>query len=179
MMNKVMSLWGGSNNAQTSGDTYTVYNIETKVISDPLAVINMVKEMNNFDYKKFGTTSDDILYPFSLGKSYSVSRRFSEFDILFAHLREHCKGIVIPTMPGKTYWSSSKDPNLIEERRIQLESFLQIIMRNLSLLKQTQAVYFFLGEQGGLKENLQTPTPLNKLKQDISTTYASMSVDKI
>jgi hypothetical protein len=46
----------------------------------------------------------DFLEPFTLGQSCMVSRRFSEFLVLFDHLKEHCKGIVIPKMPEKTYF---------------------------------------------------------------------------
>lgn len=100
--------------------THTVYNIET------------VK------------TIDDSS-PLLPNQTYSVQRRFSDFEQLFAYFKsmKNLKGLVIPELPQKAFFN--QDSTLIERRRKCLEQFLQSLISN-PKIREIQAFQFFLTE---------------------------------
>jgi hypothetical protein len=77
-------------------------------------------------------------------KKYTTYRRFSEFQKLLCYLRdqENLKGILIPELPPKAI--NNLDKKIIEERRIQLEAFLDFLVANPEIRRNAAVRYFLL-----------------------------------
>ncbi|CAG9323263.1 unnamed protein product [Blepharisma stoltei] len=79
----------------------------------------------------FGSSSY-YLYPIMTrfkGCVYNVKRRFSDLDWMHNLLVVKYKGFIIPPRPDKKYINNTDD-KFIEERRIQMEKYLNIILRH-------------------------------------------------
>lgn len=72
----------------------------------------------------------------------SVCRRFSEFVWLRSKLQAHHPNKLVPPLPKKRIFSS-RNPQVIEERRFGLGKFLQRVMRSSELLSDA-ALHLFL-----------------------------------
>lgn len=60
-------------------------------------------------------------------KSWEVQRRFRDFIYLDKELRKKFPHLKMPSLPPKTFWFSSTDPALVDERRDHLENYLKTL----------------------------------------------------
>lgn len=105
------------------------------------------------DFKKaFEGTKDVVFYNIELkcgAKSWLIEKRFSEIERLNTELAANHP--TMPPFPRKTLFSVSK-PEDLENRRVQLESFLREILKRPDILNDKSAVAFLkLNEQAGVK----------------------------
>lgn len=59
--------------------------------------------------------------------TWTIARRFHEFDELHASLSKKLQ--IMPILPVKT-WFKSFEPNFIEQRRSQLDSYIKTLLNN-------------------------------------------------
>ena len=72
-----------------------------------------------------------VLVKFGDSNSWTVSRRFAEFDVLHAALQKRTSQL--PSLPAKT-WFKSFDPDFVEQRRLELEVYLQAALKSRIIL---------------------------------------------
>ena len=77
----------------------------------------------------------------SSGKVFQVKRRFSDMDWMHNQLVAKYKGFIIPTRPDKKLIKNT-DEKFIEERRLQMEKYLNIIAKH-PILCLSQAFTIF------------------------------------
>jgi len=91
-----------------------------------------------------------------------VKRRYSEFDALHQQLTTRWPGMIIPTLPAKTYSMHKQDLNMmtgnnkhdpfIAERRYYLERFIRKISERSFMLNGLECQLFFRGDAKTLKD---------------------------
>ena len=91
-----------------------------------------------------------------------VKRRYSEFDALHQQLTARWPGMIIPTLPAKTYKIHQQDLNMmtgqgkfdpfIAERRYYLERFIRKISERSFMLNGEECQLFFRGDSKTLKD---------------------------
>ena len=75
------------------------------------------------------------------GKIFTVKRRFSDMDWMHSQLLAKYKGFIIPARPEKKLIKNT-DEKFIEERRLQMEKYLNIIAKH-PILGASQAFMIF------------------------------------
>jgi hypothetical protein len=88
----------------------------------------------------------DSLYPFKPG-TVETHRRFSEFESLYQQLQEDGKlsGYAVPSFPHKTTsLNSGTDSQVVEKRRVALQSFLRELVKRPELLRIERVRLFLL-----------------------------------
>ena len=97
------------------------------------------------------------IYSEFLNKKYKVNRRFKDFEWLHHSLKQDYKGMSIPPLPPKTN-PLLQDRKTRENRRVQLEKSLEILLKH-SSLKDSKALFIFLtcedSEFSKIKENIK------------------------
>jgi hypothetical protein len=96
----------------------------------------------------------------------SIERRFSDIDWLHTQLTEKFKGLIIPPRPDKQYFGSTSE-KFIEERRVQMEKYLELL-----------AVHPILSNSPQLQCFLTAPTELferEKEKLELSKSWMEFS----
>ena len=83
-------------------------------------------------------------------QTFSVDRRFSQFEKLLQHLRSLDR-FVLPELPKKRIFNQGEQ--VIELRRTELETFLRTLLRNPDL-RTNEAVRAFLSLKDGIDEFL-------------------------
>jgi hypothetical protein len=62
-------------------------------------------------------------------QSWTIERRFNDFVFLDQCLRKHNPKAKYPNLPPKRFFGSSSEPKFVEERRLQLETYLIELVR--------------------------------------------------
>jgi hypothetical protein len=81
-----------------------------------------------------------VLVKFGESNSWTVSKRFADFDVLHAALEK--KTTQLPAMPAKT-WFKSFDPDFVEQRRGELEVYLRALVASRVALNARELHDFF------------------------------------
>lgn len=83
-----------------------------------------------------------IIQVLSGHKDWKVARRFRDFVYLDKQLRKSFPKLKIPQLPSKTYFSSSTEARLVDERRAQLETYLKSLIYMQSIWTRNDLVLF-------------------------------------
>ena len=81
-----------------------------------------------------------VLCKFGESNSWTVSKRFAQFDVLHAALEK--KTTPLPAMPAKT-WFKTFDPAFVEQRRGELEVYLRALVASRVALNARELHEFF------------------------------------
>lgn len=83
-------------------------------------------------------------------KQWTVIRRFKDFYYLDKMLRKNFTKLKIPPLPPKRYFASSTDPGFVDERRDQLENYLQTLIRIQSIWTRNDLVLFLNNSENNM-----------------------------
>ena len=83
-------------------------------------------------------------------RSWTVERRFSDFVYLARQLSKSCVGISLPQLPPKRLLGSSIDPKFVEDRKQQLNSYLQKLVAIPNVWDNTDLVRFLDNESNAM-----------------------------
>lgn len=83
-----------------------------------------------------------IIQVLSGHKDWKVARRFRDFVFLDKQLRKSFPKLKIPQLPAKTYFSSSTEARVVDERRAQLETYLKSLIYMQSIWTRNDLVLF-------------------------------------
>ena len=84
-------------------------------------------------------------------KQMRVRRRFKEFEWLRERLCRRYIGLVIPKLPVKRLYGNM-DPNFIEERRMELQLFLNYVLRHPVMNKSIELETFLTASRKGIQD---------------------------
>lgn len=83
-------------------------------------------------------------------KVWVIKRRFSDFIYIDKKLRKIFPHIILPNLPEKTYFTSSTNPQLVDERSGQLETYLRSLVPIPVLWTKNDIVQFLDNESNAM-----------------------------
>ena len=101
--------------------------------------------------------------------SWHVSRRFSEFEVLFNRLTE--KFLDIPQLPSKAFWKKFT-ANFVNDRKDKLNDFIRYLASRQDILQQQEFREFLQLEENIPKSHIKSPT----ITMEYITTFVPISI---
>ncbi len=83
-------------------------------------------------------------------KSWCVERRFNDFYFLDQQLRKYNRQSILPPLPNKVVFGSSTSTRVVEERREQLENYIQRVVLIPSAWNRSDLVRFLDNENSSM-----------------------------
>ena len=123
----------------------------------------------------------DSLYPFKPG-TVETHRRFSEFESLYQQLQEDGKlsGYAVPSFPHKsTSLNSGTDSQVVEKRRVALQSFLRELVKRPELLRVERVRLFLLTSVKLESINQSAMLMLNQVTRLVQPVYLAVDSDYV
>lgn len=94
--------------------------------------------------------------------------RYSEMIDLYKLVKKHYKNIDIPKI-ANNHWFNHRKTRIIESRKILIENFLQILLRNEDIVKDGKEVLSFL--------NLPIDLYQNEIKNELANDSCLISIE--
>lgn len=82
-------------------------------------------------------------------RSWTIKRRYKDFDYLDRQLKKQFPSLILPTLPPKRYLRSSSDPEIVDERKQQLENYLNRLV-SISQIWARNDFVLFLNDDSNL-----------------------------
>eukprot|EP00981_Chlorochromonas_danica_P014418 scaffold7965_cov159-Ochromonas_danica.AAC.2 len=79
-------------------------------------------------------------------RAWTIKRRYRDFYYLDRELRKHHPNLRFPPLPPKRYLRSSSDPEIVDQRRDQLEKYLSLLIRLPQIWTRNDLVLFLNDE---------------------------------
>ncbi len=108
------------------------------------------------------------------GKSWTTTRRFSQFDLIHKRLKQAFPHAKLPVLPPKR-WIGSLDTHFVDRRRIELQRYLQTLL-DTRVLRKSVELRCFMGPDDFPSLALCSPrkqAPLTPLLQGMAASTSS------
>jgi hypothetical protein len=100
-------------------------------------------------------------------KKWYIKRRYKDFHFLDKQLRNFFPTIDFPSLPPKLYLRSSNDPTIVNERRQQLQEYLNTLV-GMSQVWTRNDLVLFLNDESNIMTFIWNVDRMRRLK-DVST----------
>lgn len=100
-------------------------------------------------------------------RSWIIKRRYKDFDYLDRQLKKQFPSLRLPTLPPKRYLRSSSDPEIVDERKEQLQNYLNQLVAIQQVWARNDFV-LFLNDESNLMTFIWSFERMRRL-QDVSS----------
>lgn len=100
-------------------------------------------------------------------RAWTIKRRYRDFYYLDRELRKHHPNLRFPPLPPKRYLRSSSDPEIVDQRKDQLEQYLSLLIRLPQIWTRNDLV-LFLNDESNIMTFIWNFERMRRL-QDVST----------
>jgi len=102
-------------------------------------------------------------------RSWTIKRRYKDFDYLDRQLKKQFPSLSLPALPPKRYLRSSSDPEIVDERKQQLENYLNQLVCVQQIWARNDFV-LFLNDDSNLMTFIWSFERMRRL-QDVSNSH--------
>lgn len=97
-------------------------------------------------------------------KNWMVKRRYKDFDYLDRKLRKFLPAVTMPSLPPKSYWRSSNNPSIVEQRKQQLQDYLRALLGMNQIWARNDFV-LFLNDESNIMTFIWSVERMRRLKE--------------
>lgn len=97
-------------------------------------------------------------------RSWLVKRRYKDFDYLDRKLRKFLPAVTMPSLPPKSYWRSSNNPSIVEQRKQQLQDYLRSLLGMNQIWARNDLV-LFLNDDSNIMTFIWSVERMRRLKE--------------
>lgn len=96
-------------------------------------------------------------------RNWYIKRRYKDFDYLDKQLRKCYPALNLPTLPPKSYWRSSNDPSIVDQRKLQLQTYLNSLISMTQIWNRNDLV-LFLNDESNIMTFIWSVDRMRRLK---------------
>lgn len=97
-------------------------------------------------------------------RNWTVKRRYKDFDYLDRKLRKFLPAVTMPSLPPKSYWRSSSNPSVVEQRKQQLQDYLRALLGMNQIWARNDFV-LFLNDESNIMTFIWSVERMRRLKE--------------
>jgi hypothetical protein len=102
-------------------------------------------------------------------RDWLVKRRYKDFDYLDRKLRKFLPAVTMPSLPPKSYWRSSNNPSIVEQRKMQLQDYLHSLLGMNQIWARNDLV-LFLNDDSNIMTFIWSVERMRRLKEMLRLT---------
>jgi hypothetical protein len=102
-------------------------------------------------------------------RDWLVKRRYKDFDYLDRKLRKFLPAVTMPSLPPKSYWRSSNNPSIVEQRKMQLQDYLHSLLGMNQIWARNDLV-LFLNDESNIMTFIWSVERMRRLKEMLRLT---------